>query len=155
MNAPVIAYFDGLCEPTNPGGYACGGFDIDPCVIPDARVLEGHACFGHGQGWTNNRAEYEAALLCLRAIYKAGWRGPVVLRGDSQLVVKQFNGSYACHSETLAPLLAQLRKAATFFASVTLEWVPREQNTDADRESRHAYLEATGRQAPERRKESA
>ena len=103
---------------------------------------------------TNNVAEYSAALACLRAMYKAGWRGGVLLRGDSQIVVKQFDGSYGCHSELLAPFLGQLRKAGTFFDSLKLEWVPREQNDRADAESRTAYVETTGHQPPEHIKKS-
>jgi hypothetical protein len=50
----------------------------------------------------------------------------------------------------LAPLLAQLRKAAGFFGSLTLEWVPREDNQQADAESRAAYMDVTGHEPPDR-----
>lgn len=99
---------------------------------------------------TNNVAEYQAALCALRAIYKAGWRGAVILRGDSQLVCRHYSGRYECRADLLVPLLAQLRKAATCFSSLTLEWVPREQNESADEQSRLAYKEVTGRMPPER-----
>jgi ribonuclease HI len=92
---------------------------------------------------SNNVAEFLAALDCLRAIYKAGYRGPVALHGDSQLVVKLVNGEWECQAPHLQPLLERLHLAAQHFASVTMTWVPRTSNTEADEESRAAYKEAT------------
>lgn len=154
MPDPVIAYFDGLCEP-NPGGWGCGGFIIEPHPGLAGRPLAGRQCFGRGPGVTNNTAEFGAALMALEAIWKAGYRGPVVLRGDSQLVVRQFTGRYQCAAPLLVPLLARLRKAGEAFASLELEWVGREQNEAADAESRAAYREATGREPPVRSKAGA
>ena len=136
---PIVAYFDGLAEPSP--GISCAGW------VCEGLNIRGHKHVGNG---TNNQAEYQAALSCLRAIYKSGYRGCVNLRGDSQLVVKQFNNDYACHSDLLIPLLAQLRKAGTFFEELTLEWVPREANDAADAQSRAAYVAFTGHQPPER-----
>lgn len=143
-----IAYFDGLCEP-NPNGVACAGYVV-------LNGPHGGKHIGTGAGMTNNVAEYQAALLALRALYKTGYRGAVLLRGDSQLVVKQFNKQYACNAELLIPLLAQLHIAAGHFESLQLAWIPREENEAADEQSRLAYVEVTGRQPPVRgRKEPA
>jgi ribonuclease HI len=144
----VIAYCDGCCEPTNPGGHACGGVDVapHPAVPGLERGLQVGRCYVRGTGATNNVAEYNAALDALRVLYRIGWRGPVVLRTDSQLVVKQFNGDYGCYKSELQELLARLRRAAGFFEDVTLEWVPRESNVRADALSRRAYAEARRRE---------
>jgi ribonuclease HI/Flp pilus assembly protein TadD len=141
---PVQAYFDGLCHPHNPGGYACGGWYIAPYHGASALAagLEGHAFYRHGAGATNNMAEYNAALDALRALYRNGYTGPVVLHGDSQLVINQFNGMWKCHKPELQELLDRLRHAATFFQGLEMVWVPREQNARADEESRQAYREA-------------
>jgi ribonuclease HI len=146
---PVVAFFDGLCEP-NPGGWSCGGFIIDPHPGLAGRPLAGHQCFGCNPEMTNNVSEYRAALMALEAIWKAGYRGQVVLRGDSQLVVRQFTGQYGCAAPPLVPLLARLRKAGEAFASLELQWVGREENEAADAESREAYREATGKEPPVR-----
>ena len=147
-SAPVIAYSDGCCEPINRGGYACGGVDITPHpAVPSLeRGLQFGHCYVHGAGATNNVAEYNAVLDALRAIYRTGWRGPVVLRTDSQLVVRQYNGDYGCHKPELQELLAQLRRASDHFESLILEWVRREQNQVADALSRRAYREACWRE---------
>src|SRR5437868_5188161 len=110
---PVIIYFDGLCEPTNPGGYACGGWYAPAQQGPHVpEGVRGQRCYGHGAGMTNNVAEYNAALSALRALYATGYRGPVELRGDSKLVVEQFSGRWSCNAPALQGLLTHLRRAA-------------------------------------------
>lgn len=143
-NPPVICYADGLCEPANPGGYACGGYVIED--HPQFFGRKGNAAFCHGEEATNNVAEYEAALLCLRAVWNGGWRGSVILRTDSQLVVKQYTGAWACNKEHLQARLRKLRKAGSMFESLTLEWIPREDNWFADEQSRMAYRRAACRE---------
>jgi ribonuclease HI len=153
--AVVTAHFDGLCEPVNPGGVACGGWYVEPnhaAGIPGP--ISGHRCYGRGMGMTNNYAEYEAALDALRAIYRTGYRGRVCLRGDSKLVVNQVTGEWQCNKPHLQQLCEKVRDAMSFFEWVVLEWVSREQNALADAESRLAYREMTGRDVPERRRAS-
>jgi probable phosphoglycerate mutase len=82
--------------------------------------------------WSCNAAEYEAALTGLRVLYRLGWRGPVVIRSDSQLLVRRFNREYGCYESVLVELLEKLNRAATFFDELVLEWVPRERNGAAD-----------------------
>jgi ribonuclease HI len=149
MSDPVIAYFDGLCEP-NPGGIACGGFVILPHEATGGEPIAGHRCFGRGEGMTNNTAEYGSALMALETLWRAGYRGAVLLRGDSQLVVRQFTGQYGCSAPLLIPLLARLRKAGESFGGLDLQWVFRGENEAADAESRAAYREVTGREPPVR-----
>ncbi len=147
MSDPVVANFDGLCEwannKRNPGGLACGGWVIKVHPPEFQAVTLGNAAYTVGNGATNNVAEYKAALSVLEVIYKTSWRGPVILLGDSQLVVRQFNGEYACNAILLVPLLERLRKAGKVFERLTLEWVPREQNSEADAQSRLAYKRHT------------
>jgi ribonuclease HI len=129
----LIGYFDGACEPFNPGGLATGGW-----VIPD-RGEKGCAAYCKGDGATSNVAEYSAAIDCLRAIYSIGWRGRVLLHGDSMLVVKQFSGEWQCKADHLRALRDKLRYGASFFREVRFEHIPREQNTEADTMSRLAF----------------
>jgi len=141
---PVVAHFDGLVEPRNPGGHACGGWVIlaHPAVQGLETMLKGYTIYGHGEGMTSNLAEYSAALDALRAVYRVGWRGSVMLRGDSQLVIRQTTGQYACNVPHLIVLRDKLRGAMTHFESVTLEWVGRDDNEMADQQSRIAYESA-------------
>lgn len=140
----IVGYFDGACEPFNPGGLSTGGWVVHPCEhVPQG--LKGCKVYCVGDGSTNNVAEYQAAIDCLRDIYRTGWRGAVKLYGDSQLVVRQFDGTYRCKAPLLVPLLTTLKKGASFFASVALEWVPREQNVEADEMSRIGFRQNAAR----------
>ena len=144
---PVIVYFDGLCEAArpggqrNPGGLACGGYHIPPRFdVPGLEQgLRGGAYFLGGDGATNNVAEYLAAQLACERLAATGYVGRVVLRGDSQLVIRQFTGEWRINTENLRRLRDGLRAQAGRFASFQAEWVPREENSEADAESRRAY----------------
>jgi ribonuclease HI len=79
--------------PGNPGLYAGVGVAIAP--YSGARGLERGLCVAHPRTgrptWSSNAAEYEASLTSLRVLYRLGWRGAVLIRSDSQLVVRQYN----------------------------------------------------------------
>jgi len=139
----VIVNIDGACIPVNPGGTATGGYVIAPHRHVPALLngWTGHAVYCSGPGATNNVAEYRAAIDALNAVARTGWRGPVVVLSDSQLLVNQFNGRWSCNAENLRPLLARLHRGAPFFDALTLVWVCREQNTAADALSHRAYVE--------------
>jgi ribonuclease HI len=149
VSEPVVASFDGLCEPAfpggrrNPGGLGCGGWFIPPYPAPGLENgLSGCRCYGSGLEMTNNVAEWRAALDVLHAISSTGWRGPVVLQGDSKLVVNQATGAWTCNAPHLVELRDQRRHALTHFAHVEVRWIPRDENWRADELSRQAYQEA-------------
>jgi ribonuclease HI len=145
----VTIYFDGLCERdpetgrANPGGIACGGWWIPAVSVPGLEQgASGRRCYGRGAGMTNNVAEYEACLDGLRAVYTRAWRGAVIVRGDSQLVIKQASGEWGCGKPELAALLARVHTATGYFSTVTFTWIKREDNKRADVLSRAAYRDA-------------
>lgn len=136
--AGIVLFFDGLCEPVNPGGYACYGW---LAVDTLGRILaSGHGCIGRGPGSSNNVAEYRALLEALEHARRQGWRG-FTIRGDSLLVVNQVAGSWACRAAHLQPLCREASELAADL-DATLEWVPRARNALADALSRQAYDEA-------------
>lgn len=139
----VILYCDGLCEPRNPGGYGCYGwiawYDGTPFV-------HDWACIGHGEGITNNLAEYHAVLAALRwavarkhRFIHAGVR--VLVRTDSQLIARQIAGTWQCGTPHLIPLCNEARGLLDQLDG-TIEWIPRAENDAADALSRRAYAEA-------------
>lgn len=126
----LLANFDGSCNP-NPGGVCRYGFVV---WRDQARIHEGHGpAAPRGPGATNNVAEYTGCIRALEWIRSQGITEPVVIRGDSELVLKQLKGEYKVKSPLLAPLYWKARELASGFASLRFEWVPREQNADADR----------------------
>ena len=138
MTAAVLMFCDGLCEPVNPGGFACWGW-----VAFDEtghQLAQEYGCLGHGPGMTNNRAEYTALLQALDWATAAGHQG-VHISTDSKLVVEQTNGRWNCKSPALQPLCATAQQKLARLQA-TLSWVPREQNTAADTLTRTAYADA-------------
>ena len=98
------------------------------------KTLEGHL-LNHSV-WlqyptTNNEAEYEAFLTCLRITRELG-ATRLRIQSDSQLIVGQVNGEYEAKEERMAKYLKLVKNAINWFNEVTLVQVPREQNTGAD-----------------------
>jgi ribonuclease HI len=86
---------------------------------------------------TNNFAEYEAVILAFETLAKLVGVGKtsgieVVVKMDSELVVKQMRGEYKVKNPTLKVQHARLKKVITTFGNVSFAHVPREQNSDAD-----------------------
>jgi ribonuclease HI len=80
---------------------------------------------------TNNVAEYRAVIAGLEmARRQAAER--LVVRADSQLLIRQLQGSYKVRHPVLAPLYARARQLLEGFPQHRLEHVPREENVVAD-----------------------
>lgn len=139
----IEVYFDGLCDP-NPGGIATYGFVVKR---GGKKVHVGHglACPPKTPSATNNLAEYTGLLKALEYLVGEKTKEPVVVRGDSDLVVRQVRGEYKVKSPNLVPLH---RRAGELIAKlpggVRLEHVPRERNAEADRETNLALAEYRG-----------
>lgn len=141
----MILYFDGLCEPMNPGGVATYGFVIydgtqkiwEDCGVVGAGML--------GDDVSNNVAEYTAMIRGMECLVELGYTGELTVRGDSQLAINQLLGKYAVRARRLIPLYAIASGLKDKFEDVTFEWVPRERNTEADELSREAFNEFLGK----------
>jgi ribonuclease HI len=138
-SGPVRVYFDGACEPARGGGLATfgytiegAGFDLEEC---------GLAVRPYSERATNNVAEYAGAIQALERLHGLGYTGPVEVRGDSQLVIRQMRGEYEVRADHLRPYHDWLTALAGRFASVAWEWVPREQNQRADALSKQALAD--------------
>lgn len=81
---------------------------------------------------TNNVAEYRALLKGMQKAAQLGIR-KLLVRSDSELIVKQLNGQYKVKSPHLQDLYFTAIKAISSFDKVTFTHVPREENKDADR----------------------
>jgi len=139
----IEAYFDGLCEP-NPGGVATYGFVIKR---DGKKLYEGHGLAGTPKTAqaTNNVAEYTGLLKALEWLVAQKISGPILVRGDSDLIIKQVKGEYKVKSGLLAPLHGKVKDLLEDLPDVTLEWVARDRNAEADRLTNLAYAEYTGK----------
>ncbi|MDE2797869.1 MAG: ribonuclease HI family protein [Gemmatimonadota bacterium] len=81
---------------------------------------------------TNNVAEYRALIkgLEIAAQFKAN---RVIVFSDSELVVRQMNGTYKVKSGGLLPLYQTARMQSRIFDGFQIKHVRREQNREADR----------------------
>ena len=137
------AYIDGASR-GNPGESGIG------IVLRDAKgntVFSGSGYLGKG---TNNEAEYNALLACLKKIKsiladraqpeQLGERADakskiekVIVYSDSELLVNQMKGSYKVKDERLKKLFRRaIRLIQSLPVKVELHVVAREQNQDAD-----------------------
>ena len=81
---------------------------------------------------TNNVAEYQGLIAGLAAA-KAVGASAVDVRMDSKLVVEQMSGRWQIRHPALQALAARAAELAADLGTVTYEWIPRADNTDADR----------------------
>ena len=84
---------------------------------------------------TNNTAEYEGLLAGLRIAVDLGIR-KLIIRGDSQLVVKQVNKDY--QSPLMKAYVEEVRKLEEHFDGLQTEHIPRVENSIADHLSKCA-----------------
>ena len=81
---------------------------------------------------TNNVAEYTGLIEGLSAAAELG-ADAVAVRMDSKLVVEQLAGRWRVKHPGLQPLYARARELADGFSEISFSWIPREQNSAADR----------------------
>jgi ribonuclease HI len=80
---------------------------------------------------TNNKADYEALFFGLTVALPLGvWE--LLVKGDSQLVIRQVRGECCCNNPQLAAYLIQVRRLEKDFNMLELQHVPREGNSAAD-----------------------
>lgn len=131
-------YIDGSCLPRNPDGVASYGFIIE---VDGFKVKEEYGVVGH-ENVSNNVAEYAALIRALQWLKINGVKpDKVVVKSDSQLLIKQLKGQYAVKSPRLIPLYREVKELAKDLPSIEYHWIPRGENEDADSLSKKAYEE--------------
>ncbi len=117
-------YTDGACR-GNPGPASVGVSILDET---QNEVVAYHKYIG---SQTNNYAEYFAVLEGLKICVEKSFDN-VVLRSDSELLIKQLTGIYKIKSVTLKPLFLLCKEQIAKLASFKAEHVRREYNKRAD-----------------------
>jgi ribonuclease HI len=92
-------------------------------------VIEHAECLGEA---TNNVAEYSALVRALERAAELGAQR-LLIRSDSELLVKQMNGQYRVKNRELQKLHDQACQLRRQFESVSIQYVPRAANSQADR----------------------
>src|SRR5439155_2053392 len=81
---------------------------------------------------TNNVAEYQALIIALQKAQELGAK-KLLIRGDSELIIKQMNGEYRVRHPELKPLYEEAYQLLHQFKEAKLEHNLRHKNTLADK----------------------
>ena len=133
----VLIYADGGSR-GNPGpaGYGAVVLSADgQQVLAERSEFLGRA--------TNNVAEYSGLIAGLRAAAELG-ASRVQVRMDSKLVVEQMSGRWQVKHPDMRPLARTASELVKGFEKVSLQWIPRAQNSYADRLANQAMDRGTG-----------
>lgn len=127
----LIARFDGACQPINPGGHAACACLIERDGVEVYRKSE---YIGHGDGMTNNVAEYRGLLLILNWFNSQPNNERIHIIGDSQIVIRRMSGKARKPSTGVcsAVSLECLNAAVLHRFSISYEWQRREHNDECD-----------------------
>jgi ribonuclease HI len=108
----VLVYTDGACDP-NPGK---GGWAA-VIIRPDETIRK--ISGSERKETTNNRMEMTAVLMALRELLPVD--GPVVVRSDSELLVKTLKRQYGRKANL--DLWRELDREVGRFPAISFEWV--------------------------------
>lgn len=120
----IVAFCDGGSR-GNPGPAACAAVLYDG---ENNELLRRAKRIGTA---TNNVAEYEGVILALELARELG-ADDLLLKLDSELVVRQIQGSYRVKSEALKPYHGRALELASAFVTFSVEHVRRADNRVAD-----------------------
>jgi len=108
-----------------PAGYGSVVWTADhETVLAESKQAIGSA--------TNNVAEYRGLIAGLEEAVKVG-AAEVDVRMDSKLVVEQMSGRWQVKHPDLRVLMAQAKSVAAKFGRIEYAWIPRAENSHADR----------------------
>jgi ribonuclease HI len=145
--AAHIAYVDGASR-GNPGAAAYAVIVKAPGGKTEFEIGK---YFGRA---TNNVAEYYGLIAALDAAQSRGIQR-LLVRSDSELMVRQMQGRYKVKSADLKPLYERALKMSRGFAYFAIEHVPREQNAEADALGNRALDETSRSSSPRGQKAAA
>lgn len=80
---------------------------------------------------TNNQAEFTALKMALKAASEYG-KCSLIIKADSQLMVRQYLGEYKIKNAELQILMGEIKELAQNFKQISINHIPREQNKEAD-----------------------
>jgi len=130
-------WFDGACEPINPGGTATYGTVIE---IVGGLTTTGSGYAGKGPEISNNVAEYAAVIHILNCLILDDQCEEAVIYGDSQLVIQQLSGKWKArgglYMDYYRKALSLVEDLKARGCNISFTWIPREQNELCDQLSR-------------------
>jgi len=117
-------FFDG-CSKGNPGLAGAGA------VIYNNEEEQWYGSTFVGKTATNNEAEYAGLIFGVQQALDMNIKS-LVVKGDSQLVIRQMTGEYKCNSVNLLPFYEKAKKLEKEFDNIKFVHVLRNFNKRAD-----------------------
>jgi ribonuclease HI len=136
-NLTYCMMFDG-CSKGNPGPAGAGAV-----IYANTTEIWSRAIYV-GNSETNNLAEYTGLLLGLNEAVRRNIRN-LIVKGDSEVVIKQMLGKYKVKSENLLDIYEQAKELEKHFDKIDYIHVYRHLNTRADALSNEGLAKITGR----------
>jgi len=140
----IEAYFDGACEPVNPGGTASYG----AVILKDRqKIWEDSKIFvpqkGRERETSNNCAEYSGFKAILDYLITHDLtKSQIIVYGDSNLVIQQMFGTWQIRFGYYVPIAQTCKAMLKQFPRMTGKWIPREKNSLADELSKRELINA-------------
>lgn len=131
-NLNIQCWFDGCCEPTNPGGaMGAGAF-----ILIDGKQKMIYSFFTQPSPVnSNNVAEYKAFEAVLNYLIENRYTDHnITIYGDSKLVICQMLGTWRILSGLYVPAAKRCKEKVTMLNKIklSLQWIPRHKNEYAD-----------------------
>ena len=137
----IKVYFDGCCEPKNPGGTASYGiviFKDNKKILKVSKIFE--PVKGKEKQTSNNVAEYSGFKRALEWLLSKSLNNEeILIFSDSKLVICQMFGDielggrkWKIRSGYYKPIALQSREILNKFSNIKGQWIPREENSIAD-----------------------
>lgn len=125
-------YFDG-CSKGNPGLSGAGAviYENEEEIWANSYFVSDNA--------TNNVAEYFGLIRGLKRALKMNICS-LIVKGDSQLIIKQMTGKYQVKSESMIELYEIAKKLEENFETINYQHVYRKYNKRADQLSNEGIL---------------
>ena len=124
--------FDG-CSKGNPGLSGAGAV-----IYKNGEEIWSNSYFVSDSA-TNNVAEYFGLIRGLKRAIKMNIRS-LIVKGDSQLIIKQMTGQYQVKSESMIELYEISKKMEEEFENISYEHVYRKYNKRADQLSNEGII---------------
>lgn len=139
-----VAYVDGCCEPTNPGGnMGIGSFVLNPKrerIFEHSKYISSKELSGNT---SNNIAEYMAVISVLEFFLQNNLHNhKIIICGDSKLSIMQMGGSWKARGGAYIPYYQKALGLKGSFSNISFQWIPREKNNIADELSKNPMIKA-------------
>jgi ribonuclease HI len=138
----IEGWFDGVCEPVNPGGHAAWGIRV---CVDGVEVHTAGGYVGCSKEISNNVAEYAGISAVLRWVRQSDIKGILTIRGDSKLVIMQLLGRWKVNGGYYFPYFLEARELLSelrgILGGVELIWIPRHENGECDKWSKKVLLD--------------